>query len=239
MQKNRIVLGITAIVVIALLYVGAGYAFSGDARTYNPDDEQKLAYMTVDPGDFDPIFTGDSAFSTYIYDADSTAAVDKKTAYAFADGTVTTPITVNAKNYTAALLGTKTLTVTNHTSAAITKLNFDISASGNTGNADFVYIFGVTIGTADEAFTVFEGTTSSAQIANYVAAIAVDGNVTVTLKAYIGYVPNVVVPTNYIGPAVTDMNAEGHKYIQPTGALVDLSATSFGIKVTDATPVTP
>jgi hypothetical protein len=231
MQKNRIVLGITAIVVIALLYVGAGYAFSGDARTYNPGDEQKLEYMSITPADFNPMFTnasGGTIFNTYVYNDSG-----EKIAYAFK--AASTPITVGTTNYVALQLGTKVMSIENQTGAGITALNFDIYASGNAGNESFVYIFSVKIGEAAEAYTVFNGSATSAQISSYAATIADGATADVTVTAFVAYVPNVFVPASYIGPATSIETTGSYKYIQTATEPVDLTTTSFGIKVTDAT----
>ena len=138
MQKKKIVAGITAIVVLALLFAGVGYAFSGTARTYNQGDEQTLAYMSVTPKDFNPIFTGSTIFDTYVYDDSGI-----KTAYAF-DSEVATvkDVIIDTTTYKAVLLGTKNMTVLNNTGAEITALSFAIS--GTAGNPKVTGITGIT-----------------------------------------------------------------------------------------------
>ncbi len=137
MQKKKIVAGITAIVVLALLFAGVGYAFSGSARTYNQGDEQTLAYMTVTPDDFGPIFTGDTPFDTYVYQGETVD--DKLTAYAFKETPET--LTINAVEYTAIGLGSKNMTVLNKTGEDLTALTFNVTATSAIGTPDFVYIF--------------------------------------------------------------------------------------------------
>ncbi len=137
MQKNRIVLAITAIVVIALLFVGAGYAFSGDARTYNQGDQEKLEYMSITPADFTAIFNDETIFDTYVYDDSGT----KTTAYAFDGDEVVDDLTVDATNYKAVKLGSKYMTVLNQTGGDISALKFTVKATGAVGNSDFVFIF--------------------------------------------------------------------------------------------------
>lgn len=144
MQKNRIVLAITAVVVLALLFAGIGYAFSGDARTYNKDDDQTLAYMSVTPENFNKIFTGDTIFDTYVYEGATTAAADIKTAYAFDESQTVVDLAVGVDSYKAVELGSKVLTVLNNTGAEITKLKFTVNATGNVGSTDFVFIFELT-----------------------------------------------------------------------------------------------
>ena len=149
MQKKKIVAGITAIVVLALLFAGVGYAFSGSARTYNQGDEQTLAYMSVTPADFNPIFTdttsGKSIFDTYVYCEDPSAQTPViKKAYAFNEvAEDVEDITIDEITYKAAELGSKVMTVLNNTGEDITKLNFSITASPGIGTTDFVYIFGM------------------------------------------------------------------------------------------------
>ena len=143
MHKNRIVLAVTAAVVIALLFMGIGYAaFGGTARTYNEDDSQTLAYMSVTPANFNRIFTGETPFDTYVYNDGTT-----KTAYAFKEGVTAVDLTVASTTYKAALLGTKDMTVLNNTGSDIDTLNFKITAvndAGEIGSTDFVYIFKLT-----------------------------------------------------------------------------------------------
>ncbi len=237
MQKNRIVLAITAIVVIALLFVGAGYAFSGDARTYNPDDEQKLEYMSITPADFNPIFTtaitNGTIFDTYVYQG----ATATEIAYAFNVPEETVEdLTIDTKEYKAVQLGvTKNMTVHNETGAAITALDVTMNTASAVGSADFVYIFKLQIGTATPAYIIFNGVTT-ANVADFVASLPdAEHDVVIGVTAYIAYVPNVVVPTNYIGPVSTTMTDAGHKYIHPAAAPINLAATSFGIEVSDAT----
>ena len=239
MQKKKIVAGITAIVVLALLFAGVGYAFSGTARTYNQGDEQTLAYMSVTPKDFNPIFTGSTIFDTYVYDDSGI-----KTAYAF-DSEVATvkDVIIDTTTYKAVLLGTKNMTVLNNTGAEITALSFAIS--GTAGNGDFVYIFkltntesfvsaasfvaGVTYyvlknqnyveanpqptvnnfgeGTyyvQDTAYVVFNGSAPSP--ATISASLADTEDNVITVDVYLGYVPNVYVPSNYIGPAADNVD---------------------------------
>lgn len=250
MQKKKIVAGITAIVVLALLFAGVGYAFSGTARTYNQGDEQTLAYMSVTPADFNPIFVstnGGTIFDTYAYeDADPTDPA--LVAYAFK--AASTPVTVPgqpAVTYTALQLGSKNMTVLNNTGEDITALTFNIKATGNVGNTDFVFIFKLT--NADSYVSASQSTYSNevtyytfdANQKAYAAANPQPANQTeldartyylkdtsaeyivyngvnngsatinaslfdtksntITVTVYIGYVVNVYVPNNYIGPA--------------------------------------
>ena len=158
MQKNRIVLAITAVVVLALLFAGIGYAFSGDARTYNKDDDQTLAYMSVTPADFSKIFTGDTIFDTYVYEGDTTATADIKTAYAFDKSETVVDMTVSTTNYKAVELGSKYLTVLNNTGAAITAFDFTVNATRDVGSTDFVFIFKLStmkVATAWAADTIY------------------------------------------------------------------------------------
>ena len=278
MHKNRIVLAITAAVVIALLFMGIGYAvFTGDARTYNPNDEQTLAYMSVTPADFDPIFTtvdGGTIFDSYVYYNGGIL-----TAYAFnVDAETVTEVTVSETTYKAVQLGTaKNMVVLNNTGAAISKLNIGITANNDVGNASFVYIFKLTIGEVN-SYIVFNGSSVSGNVQISPATpIADGGNATIAITVYVGYIPNVYVPDNYIGPASATQYAvaasyekgvtyygdntgaaiaqpadaaafntavEGgttyykgysHPYIQTANAPIDLTTTSFGIEVTDAT----
>ncbi len=237
MQKNRIVLGITAIVVIALLYVGAGYAFSGDARTYNPGDEQKLEYMSITPADFNPIFTTaiteGTIFDTYVYQG--ATVNDKETAYAFnVPAETVVDLTIDTVEYKAVKLGeTKNMTVHNETGAAITALNVSMNTASAVGSADFVYIFKLQIGEATPAYIIFNGV-STGSVADFAASLPdAEHDVVIGVTAYIAYAPNVIVPTNYVGPVSTTMTDEGHKYIHPAAAPVNLAATSFGIQVSE------
>ena len=162
MQKKKIVAGITAIVVLALLFAGVGYAFSGSARTYNQGDEQTLAYMSVTPADFNPIFTGDTIFDSYVYCEDPSAEpLEIKTAYAFK--AASTPVTVPgqpAVTYTALQLGSKNMTVLNNTGEGLTALTFNVTATSAIGTTDFVYIFKLSVANAYQVATVWaDGTT--------------------------------------------------------------------------------
>ena len=197
MQKKKIVAGITAIVVLALLFAGVGYAFSGTARTYNQGDEQTLAYMSVTPSSFDPIFdneTGGTIFDTYVYDASGT-----KTAYAFKNASAPVEVPEDA-TYTAIELGTVNLTVLNNTGAALSALNIAINATGNVGSPDFVYIFKLQIGAGTPALYAFKGA-NAYTFTNFTASIADGSNAVIAVTVYIGYVANVYVPSTYIGPA--------------------------------------
>ena len=273
MHKNRIVLAVTAAVVIALLFMGIGYAvFTGDARTYNPDDKETLAYMSVTPTDFNAIFNdtygvGTSIFDTYVY-------AGPNTAYAFDEGMTVVDVAVDQQTtYKAVELGAKNLTVLNNTNGDITALRVDINATGTVGNASFVYIFKLVVDQTTK-YIVFDGDTTGYTTIN--AAINDETSGTIALTVYVGYIPNVQVPANYIGPATNDVNyvsavgttydanvtyyteSQGNysaanpqpadqaaineggyylaslPYIQTTNAPIDLSTTSFGIEVTDA-----
>ncbi len=203
MQKNKIVLAVTAVVVLALLFAGVGYAaFSGNARTYNQDNTQTLAYMSVTPEDFDAILDdGKTIFDTYAYEPDQVA-------YAFnADEETVVEVATEAGTYKAVQLGEKTLNVKNETGAAITALNVEITASGATGNTDFVYIFKLKA-TGDAKFIVFNGSSVTGSVSGLLAAIADKANTNITVTVYVGYIPNAYVPSNYIGPAAD--NAAGY-----------------------------
>jgi len=158
MQKNKIVLAVTAVVVLALLFAGVGYAFSGSARTYNQGDEQTLAYMSVTPADFKPIFTGDTPFDTYVYQG--ATVNDKLTAYAFKETPET--VTVNEVEYTAIGLGSKNMTVLNNTGEDLTALTFNVTATSAIGKPDFVYIFELetTVDVYQVTVAWIEGTTT-------------------------------------------------------------------------------
>jgi len=258
MQKNKIVLAVTAVVVLALLFAGVGYAtFTGNARTYNQDNTQTLAYMSVTPGDFDPIFTdttsGKSIFDTYVYYEDPSAQTPViKKAYAF-NGVAedVKDIKIDEITYKAAVLGSKVMTVLNNTGEDITKLNFSITASPGIGTTDFVYIFGISnagaylvkdtwaenttyyklvdkvyadanISTEDEfnaakdalqdgehlyikdttvSYIVFDDVNVPTKAVDVAASLFDTKENAVTITVYLGYVPNVYVPGNYIGPA--------------------------------------
>ncbi len=216
MQKNKIVLAVTAVVVLALLFAGVGYAtFTGNARTYNQGDEQTLAYMSVTPSDFDPFFTdaitNKTIFNTYAYE-DANPTDPALVAYAFNVNQETNQETVvevdtGAAVYKAVQLGEKTLKVKNETGAAITALNVEITASGATGNTDFVYIFKLKA-TGDAKFIVFNGSSVTGSVSELAAAIADKANTNITVTVYVGYEPDVYVPSNYIGPAAD--NAAGY-----------------------------
>ncbi len=209
MQKKKIVAGITAIVVLALLFAGVGYAFSGTARTYNQGDEQTLAYMSVTPDDFNPIFVstnGGTIFDTYVYQG-ATLDADPLIAYAFnVDEETVVDLTANATTYKAVALNNvaKTLTVENQTGDSISKLNVAINATGTVGNTDFVYIFKLqVVGDTPEntKYIVFNGNATGNVDITPLAAIADEGTKDIAVTVYVGYVANVYVPNNYIGPA--------------------------------------
>lgn len=269
MQKKRIVLAATALVVLALLFAGIGYAFNGSARTYNQGDDQTLAYMSVTPADFNAIFTGSTPFDTYVY-----SDGEKKTAYAFDEQEVTVvDVTVNQTTYKAVSLidpnrDAYDLTVLNNTGGPITSLRLDITATGTVGSADFVYIFkftntdsyvaaaawaeGVTYyvidnenyvaanpnpdkntfdaaqaGTyfvQDTAYVVLTGGSSYATIS---ASLADTESNTIAVDVYLGYVPNIYVPTNYIGPANAAMYVLAHEYEQGVTYYADANGTTL------------
>ena len=50
MRSSRIIAGI-AVIAIALILINIGYAFNGNARTYNSDDSNDVQYITVGLGD--------------------------------------------------------------------------------------------------------------------------------------------------------------------------------------------
>lgn len=227
MQKKKIVAGITAIVVLALLFAGVGYAFDGTARTYNSGDDQDLAYMSVTPSSFDPIFTGETVFDTYVYN-DSTA----KIAYAF--NAAASDLIVGTSAYKAVELNDDdmTLTVLNKTKADITALNIELSATG-VGNADFAYIFAFQIESEDPVYIVFDGSSPTTVVLTPGEAIEPDDDVDIDVTVYLGYKANVYVPANYIGPAtavayeVADAWAAGVVYYtNNAGAAADPQPTS-------------
>ncbi len=231
MQKNKIVLAVTAVVVLALLFAGVGYAtFSGNARTYNQDNTQTLAYMSVTPADFTAILNdGETIFDTYVYN-DSGA----QTAYKF--HAASTTVTVGQTVYTAMQIGTKVLTVKNQTGDAITAVTVNIASDKNVGSTDFVYIFKLEA-TGAAQYVVFNGG-DSGQAASLAAAIADGASTPITVTIYIAYLPNVYAPTNHIGPvaAVAD-GTHTVAYIHPAAAPLDLlTDVDFGFDVVDATP---
>ncbi len=244
MQKKKIVAGITAIVVLALLFAGVGYAtFTGTARTYNQGDEQTLAYMAVTPDNFNAIFTdstsGKTIFDTYDY-YDSA----KKRAYGFDGGEspAATDVTAYAKTYKAVKLNStpRVLTISNETGDPITAVNITINAyndANKIGSADFAYIFQLHVDgddAANDKFIVFDGT-STTGVVEVTAAIANEASKNIDVTVYIGYVPNAYVPDNYVGNVkATQDTGYSHPYRTSTEGPVDLAATNFGITVTDA-----
>ena len=242
MQKKKIVAGITAIVVLALLFAGVGYAFSGTARTYNQGDAQTLAYMSVTPSSFDAIFTDakteKTIFDTYVYDSSGT-----KTAYGFDGGEASpTTVTVDATNYRAVALNSTplTLTVENQTGATLDAVKVTINGSNANsnvvGSTDFVYIFELQIGSEDPEYIVFNGTTTGNVNITPDGGIADNTSKAIKVTVYIGYVTNAYVPDTYIGPAVSVAATPGysHEYRLPTTAApADLATTAFGIVVTE------
>ena len=207
MHKNRIVLAVTAIVVLALLFAGIGYAFNGTARTYNQGDEQTLAYMSVTPNSFDPIFTdaatAKTIFDSYVYNDGTT-----KAAYAFNETEETVEeVTVDATAYKAVKLNSTALqlTVLNETGAAISKINVAVDSTKTVGNGDFVFIFKLqVVGDAPDniEYIVFNGF-ASANV-NITTSIADTTSKIVAVTVYVGYEADVYVPNNYIGPAINN-----------------------------------
>ncbi|WII09351.1 hypothetical protein O8W32_00630 [Methanomassiliicoccales archaeon LGM-DZ1] len=248
-MKKSMALGVV-IMLCAVAMIGAGYAaFNGHARTYNEGNSANAGFIELVPGG-----TGDAqwtplsnnvatAFSEYTYNDGGT-----KKAYYIAAGDVDsdTPVAPIA-NYVVKVLGSKTYTVANKTSEAITAIDFGVKSDKGVGNTDFVYVVKVANGASIQYVVLNTSAATAENVLSFtgLSVAAETGTTTFTVSLCIAYLPNVYIPDSFIGPAVTptdDDHDQGAK--QSTTGPVDIGtgddALALGFSVTDATtPASP
>lgn len=223
---------IAGLCVVAI--IGAAYAaFAGTASTYNEGNNAVAGNILIDNDSFDPMI---NAANPEVFD---TYSAETGVAYYFKAGATT------VSTYTAKTVGSaKTIDVTNNTGAEITKLTFAAKATEDISNSEFVYFFGVTIGTTTVYTTAVSTTAGTATIvvpdqdlvAENVQGIADEGSVTVSLQLYIGYVADYGVPTSLIGDIVTPIPQSGYTPAKMSAnGPVDLDDVGFGFTISDAT----
>ncbi len=187
-------LGIVAM-LCAVAIIGIGYAAfaPGTAKTYNDNNAVNAEYITLTPqagdppiGAWDAITATDAVakFDTYVYQR----AAATKTAYYFASGETTTPITADTVNYTATKVGTKTFVLDNQTGAAIATLTMKVKQSVMVGNTDFVYI--LSIGTVNHVLS----STTDGYVTDFELTSVAVGTTNLEVSLYIGYSADVYLP---------------------------------------------
>ena len=232
-MKKTIALG-AVIMLCAVAVIGVGYAaFNGNARTYNDGNSASSGYITVTPnGEGEAQWTQISnnavdEFSTYVYNSSGT-----KTAYQLIGAEAQTVTVGSTAGYVVKSLGTaKAFTVTNKTAAAITSAKIAIKQSANVGVSEIVYIVKVNdeykaFQTTGDTMNALEFTVSDFAAAEGVNPLAVDGTYEFTVGLYIGYLPDVTIPANGIGPATSTANNDA---VESTDAPANLS--NFGISI--------
>lgn len=222
-MKKSMALGVV-IMLCAVAMIGAGYAaFNGNARTYNMDNSATAGYATFASADWNAITNGNGTadLDTYIY-GDTTT----KTAYYFTGSTTTA--TISTKDYTLSQIGTKDFTLTNQTGAAISAYKVGVTASKAVGSDSFEYF--VKIGNTYQALATSGSVSELLFDISPASAIADGGSDTVTIALYIGYVANVYLPNDFIGPAYAS-SGEGHTQaaIQTDTAPADFDSLSFAL----------
>ena len=244
-------LGIVAM-LCAVAIVGIGYAaFGGSAKTYNQNNAATAGYMTLTPqgattaAEWAAITTASdvTGFDTYAYavmeDHDSDPEtpdqyVDYK-AYFFVTpgGEAGTGV---ANNYTVKEINSKTFRLTNQTGSAITSVKFDATASQNAPAGNFVYFLKVTVGEASPVYMNIS-TEKQQTAAINITSVATGNYVDIDVAICIGYIANVYVPNNYIGPAGPSEVGRTIPAIKDGTGPVGLTATSFSFGVIDFTGV--
>ena len=258
-MKKTIALG-AVIMLCAVAVIGVGYAavFNGNARTYNSGNSTDAGYMTLTPsGDNDTAkwqaitVNANSEFDSYTYYSTAT-----KVAYNFTNGgsgiTLTStncvsPTLTDDVTYFSKSLGEKTLIVNNGSGKDVKTIQLTVTPTDKVGNAEFVYFIKVAAGSY-EKYAVLDDASAQAATAKVFDGITnglVDDtnttdvdesvittlNITVTL--YVGYVANVTIPDNFIGPATSTANNDAHESasLVPVG----FDDLSFGFAIVDTT----
>ena len=247
--RKMLALGIVAM-LCAVAIVGIGYAaFGGSAKTYNQDNAATAGYMTLTPqgatvdAKWEAITTASdvTGFDTYAYavleddddDPGTPDVLNEYMAYFFVSpgGSAGTGV---ANNYTVQDINSKTFRLTNQTGSAITSVKFDATASQNAPAGNFVYFLKVTVGAASPVYmninTVKQQTDAIA-----IASVASGASVDIQVAICIGYVANIYIPDNYVGPAGDEDVGRTIPAIKDGTGPVGLTATSFSFGVTDFT----
>ena len=223
----------------AVAIIGAGYAaFTGSARTYNQGNSVDVGNITLTPDGASATekwaaistVANKEIFDTYKY-ASTDATPVEKTAYYFASaGTNVTDGGV-ANNYTVREVASKDYIITNDSGSAISAINFKVKATADTPAGDFKYFLKVSIGTTVTYLNV--SATEQETTAKAITIAADAGSTgTISVAICIGYVANVYIPANFIGPATAETTA--YPAIDSSAIPADLSDVSFAFEVLDA-----
>ena len=257
-NKGKKMLALIAVIgLCAVALIGAGYAAFGSgitARTYNSDNNVDAGSIVIAPNGDNTTpawqaITGANAnkqeFKTYSYGTGNNTSTAYYLTGAASIGSITVGQTTT--NYVGISLGSKTFTISNQTSADITKVTLSVEQSKLVGNADFKYF--VKVGNVLQELQN-SGEITALNFTDIVVDIdAYDGTTvstdTVTVNLYIGYAEDVYIPDVGYGPAV-DYEHKGNDHSQGAkeSSLFPVSVSDLALKIglqdtTEPAPANP